>query len=206
MFLLPILILACYSPSLAFLMMCLAYRLNKQSGLYLIFAGCSVPQSCLALCNPMDYGTPGFPVLHHLPEFAQTCVHWVGDAIQPSHPLLSHSLPAFKFSQHQSPFQWVGSSHQVAEILNFSFTISLFNEYSELISFQIDWFDLAIQGTLKSLLQHHSSKPLILWCSALFMLQLSYPYMTTGKTIAWHYGLLLAKWCLCFLIHCLGSS
>ena len=124
----------------------------------------------------------------------KTHVHWVSDAIQPSHPLLSPSLPAFKFSQHQSPFQWVGSSHQVAEILNFSFTISLFNGYSELISFQRDWFDLlAIQGPLKSLLQHHSSKPLILWCSALFMLQLLYPYMTTGKTIAWHYGLLLAK-------------
>ena len=97
--------------------MCLPYRLDKQSGEYLIFAGCSVPQSHLTLCNPMDYATPGSPVLHHLPEFAQTHVHWVGDAIQPSHPLLSPSLPAFKFSQHQSPLQWVSSSHQVAEVL-----------------------------------------------------------------------------------------
>ena len=95
---------------------------------------------------------------------------------------------------------------------SFSFSISPSKEYSEIISFRIDWFNLlAVQGTLESLLQHHSSKTSILWCSAFFMVQLSYPYMTTGKTIAFssRKGLdrpLLAKWCLCFLIQCLGLS
>ena len=78
---------------------------------------CSVAKSCLTLCNRMDWGTPGFPVLHCLPEFAQTHVHWVGDAIQPSYPLSSSSPPAFNLSQHQGLFQWVSSSHQVAKVL-----------------------------------------------------------------------------------------
>ena len=89
---------------------------------------------------------------------------------------------------------------------SFSFSISPFNEYSGLISFGIDWFDLAVQGTLKSLLQHHNLKASILRCSAFFMVQLSYPYMTTGKTIVWLCGPLSAKWRLCFLIHYLGLS
>ena len=122
-----------------------------------------VTQSCPTLCNTMDCSMPSFPVHQQLPELEQTHVHWVADTIQPSHPLSAPSPPVFNLFQHQGLFQWVGSSHQVAEILNFSFTISLFNEYSELISFQIDWFDLAIQGTLKSLLQHHCSKVSILW-------------------------------------------
>ena len=79
----------------------------------------SAAQSCLTLCNPMDCSTPGFPVLHHLPEFAQTHVHQVSDAIQPSHPLSSPSPPAFNLSQHQGLFKWVSSSHQVAQILEF---------------------------------------------------------------------------------------
>ena len=78
---------------------------------------CSIVQSCLTLCNPMDCSTPGFPVLHHFLGFAQTHVHWVGDAIQPSHPLLSPSPFAFSLSQHQGLFQWIGSSHQVAKVL-----------------------------------------------------------------------------------------
>ena len=77
----------------------------------------SVTQSCLTLCDPMDCSTPGFPVLYHLPEFAQTHVYWVSDAIQPSHPLLPPSPPALNLSQHQSLFHWVSSSHQVAEVL-----------------------------------------------------------------------------------------
>ena len=77
---------------------------------------CSVAQSCLTLFNPMDWGMLGFPVLHHLPELAQTHVHWVSDAIQPSHPLSSLSPPALNISQHQGLFQWVGSSHQVAAL------------------------------------------------------------------------------------------
>ena len=134
----------------------------------------------------MDYSTLGFPVLHHLPEFTQTHIHWVSDAIQPFHPLSSPFPPVFNLSQHQSftsLFQLVVSSHQVSRLLEFS--ISPSDEYSGLISFRIDWFDLlAIQGTLKSLLQHHSSKASILWCSAFFIVQLSHPYMTAGKTIA----------------------
>ena len=126
-----------------------------------------------------------FPGLHHLPELAQTQVHQVSDAIQSSHPLWFPSPPAFNLSQHQGLFQWVGSSHQMAKYWSFSFSISASNEYSALISFRMDWVDLlAVQGTLKSLLQHHNSKALILQCSAFFIVQLSHSYMTTGKTIA----------------------
>ena len=78
---------------------------------------CSLAQSCPTLCDPVDCSTPGFPVLRYIPEFAQTHVHWVGDAVQPSHPLLSPSPPAFNLSQHQGLYQWVGSSHQVAKVL-----------------------------------------------------------------------------------------
>jgi len=138
--------------------------------------------SCLILCDPMDCSTPGFPVHYQLPEFTQTHVHWVGDAIQPSHPLSSPS-PAFNLSQHQGLFKWVSSSHQVAKVL--SFNISPSNEHSGLISSRMDWLDLlAVQGTLKSILHHHSSKASILRHSAFFVVQLSHPYMTTGKTIA----------------------
>ena len=105
--------------------------------------------------------------------------------MQPSHPLSSPFLPAFNLSQHQGLFQWASSSHQVAKHWSFCFSISPSNEYSVLIPFRIAWLDLpAVQGTLKSLLQHHSSKALILWCSAFFIVQLSHPYMTTGKNIA----------------------
>ena len=142
----------------------------------------SVAQLCLTLCNPMDCSMPGLPVHHQLPEFTQTHVHWVGDAIQPSHSLLSPSPPAFIVSRHQSLFKWVSSSHQV---LAFQLQYQSFHEYSGLISFRIDWMDLlAVRGTHKSLLQHHSSKASILRLSAFFVVQLSHPYMTTGKTIA----------------------
>ena len=109
----------------------------------------------------MACSMPGFPVHHQLPELAQTHVLRVSDAIQPSHPPLSPAPPAFNLSQHQSLFKWVSSSHQVAKVLEFS--ISPSNEYSGLISFRIDWLDLlALQGTLKSLLQHHCLKASIL--------------------------------------------
>ena len=141
--------------------------------------------SHVRLCDPMNHSTPGLPVHHQLPEFAQTHVHWVGDAIQPSHPLSSPSLPAPNPSQHQGLFQWVSSLHEVAKYWSFSFSISPSNEHPGLMSFRMDWLDLlAVQGTLKSLLQHHSSKASILRCSAFFTAQLSHPYMTTGKTIA----------------------
>ena len=133
----------------------------------------------------MDCSMPGFPVHHQLPELAHIHVHRIGDAIQPSHPLLSPSPPAFYLFQHQGHFQWVSSSHQVAKVLEFSFSISPSNEYSGLISFRMDWLDLlAVQGTPKNLLQHHSSKASILSCSAFFIVQFSHPYITTGKTIS----------------------
>ena len=124
-------------------------------------------------------------VHHQLPEFTQTHVHWVGDAIQSSHPLSSLSPPAFSLSQHQGLFQWVSSSIRWLKYWSFSFSINPTSEHPGLISFRMDWMDLlAVQGTLKSLLQHHSSKASILLCSAFFIVQLSHPYMMTGKTIA----------------------
>ena len=147
---------------------------------------CSVQSlSHVWLCDSVDCSTPGLPVHHQLAEFTQTHVHWVGDAIQPSHPLLSPSLPTFNLSQHQGLFRWVSSSYQVAKkYWSFSFSISPSSEYSGLISFRIDWFDLlVVQGTLKSLLQHHSSKASVLQPSAFFMGQLSHASMTTGKSI-----------------------
>ena len=145
----------------------------------------SVTKSCPTLCNPMNHSTPGLPVHHQHPEPTQTHFHWVGDAIQPSHPLSFPSPPTFNLSQNQGLFKWVSSSHHVAKYWTFNFNISPTNEHPGLISFRIDWLDLfAVQGTLKSLLQHHSSKASILRHSALFITQLSHPYMTTGKTIA----------------------
>ena len=130
----------------------------------------------------MDCNIPGHPVHHQLPEFTQTHIHWVGDAIQPSHPLLSSSPPAPNPSQNQGLFQWVNSSHEVAKILEFQLQHQSFQWTPRLISFRMDWLDLlAVQGTLKSLLQHHSSKASILQCLAFFIVQLSHPYMTTGK-------------------------
>ena len=126
---------------------------------------------------------PGFPVLHYFPELTQTHVHHISDVIQTYYPLSSPSLPVFNLSQNQGLFQWVSFLHQVAKY--WSFNISLSNQYSGLISFRIDWLDLlAVLGALKSLLQHHSSKASVLQRSAFFMVQLSHPYMTTGKTIA----------------------
>ena len=159
------------------------YIIYKYAYIYIYI--CSVTQLCLALCDPMDCSMPGFPVYHQLPETAQTHVHQVGDAIQPSHLLLSPSPPSifpsirvFSSSQifaFRSPKYW-----------HFTFSMSYSNEYSGLISFRMDWLDLlAVQRTLKSLLQHHSSKASVLQHSTFFMVQLSHPYMTIGKTIAW---------------------
>ena len=143
-----------------------------------------VTKSRPTLCNPMDCSTPGFPFHHQLPELAQTHVHRVGDAIQPSllcRPLLLPSIfPSIRVFCNES-----GLRIRWPKYWSFSFSINPSNEYSGLISFRIDWFDLlAAQGTLKSLLQHHSSKASILWYSAFFIIQFSHPYMTTGKTIA----------------------
>ena len=139
----------------------------------------SVQFSCsvVTLCEPVDCSTPGLPVHHQLPEFTQTHVHQVSDAIQPSHPLPSPSPPTFNLSSIK-----VFSNESVPCIRwpkywSFSFSISLSNEYSGLISFKMDWLDLlAVQGTLKSLLQHHGSKASILQHSAFFIVQLSHTY------------------------------
>ena len=133
----------------------------------------------------MNCSMPGLPVHHQLPEFTQTHVHQVGDAIQPSHPLLSPSPPALNLSQHQGLANESALRIRWPKYWSFSFNISPSNEHQGLISFRMDWLDLpAVHGTLKSLLQHHSSKATILQRSAFFTVQLSHPYMTSGKTIA----------------------
>ena len=119
----------------------------------------SVTQSYPIVWDHTDCSTSGSPVLHHLLELAQTHIHQLADAIQPSNPLPSPSLPAINISQHQGLFQWVNSFHSWSKYWSFSISISTFNEYSGLISFSMDQFDLvAVQGTLKSLLQYRSSK------------------------------------------------
>ena len=134
----------------------------------------SVAQLCPTLCDPMDCLMPGLPVYQQLPELAQIYVHQLGDVIQPSHPLSSPSPPASIF-----PGIRVFSSESVLRIRwpqywSFSFSISPSSEYSRLISFRMDWFDLlAVQGTRKGLLQHHSLKASILQCSVFFTVQLT---------------------------------
>ena len=145
----------------------------------------SVAQLCLTLCDPMNHSTPGLPVHHQLPEFSQTHIHRVSDAIQPSHLLSSPSSPAcnppsFRVFSNESTLhmRW-------PKYWSFSFCIIPPKKIPGLISFRMDWLDLlAVQGTLKSLLQHHSSNASILLHQAFFTVQLSHPYMTTEKTIA----------------------
>ena len=136
----------------------------------------SFAQSCLTLCDLMDCSTPGLPIHHQLLELAHTHVHQLGDAIQTSHPLSSLSPPAFSLSQHQTLSNKLALHVRRPKHCNFSFSISPSKEYSGLISFRIDWFDLlAEQGTLKSLLQNHNSKASVLQHSAFFIVQLSHP-------------------------------
>ena len=145
----------------------------------------SVAQSCPTLCDPMNRSMPG------LPEFTQTYIHRVSDAIQPSHPLSSPSPPAPNPSQirvfsNESTFHMKWPKYW-----SFSFSIIPAKEIPGMIAFRMDWLELlAVQGTLNSLLQHHSSKASILQCSAFFTVQLSHLYVTTGKTIA------LTRWTL----------
>ena len=160
-------------------------RVSKQQdqlcrALSLLFSHSVLPDSL----QLMDYCMPAFPVLNYLPEFAQTHVHWVGDATQPSHPLLppfpfAFSLPSIRIFSNELTFCLKRPTYW-----SFSISISPSNKYSELnISFKIDWFDLlAIQGTLKRFRQHHSSNASILQCSVFFTVQLSHLYVTTGKT------------------------
>ena len=172
-----------------------------------IWCCCSVAKLCLTLRDSPDCSTPGFSVPHHLPEFAQVHVQWIGDAIQPLCSLPpSFLLSSIFLSIRVFPNESVVRSRWLK---HWRFSISPSKEYSGLISFKIGWFDLlALQETLKSLLQHHSSKALILWQSSFFIVQLSHLYVTTGKTIAFvgKCQPLLAKWCLCILTHCIGLS
>ena len=146
----------------------------------------SVAQSCPTLCDPMNRGMPGLPVHHQLPEFTQTHIHQVSDAS--SHLILCRPLlllppipPSIRVFSNESTLRM-----RWPKYWTFSFSIIPSKEIPGLISFRMDWLDLlAVQGPLKSLLQHHSSKASILWCSAFFTVQLSHPYMTTGKTIPW---------------------
>ena len=149
----------------------------------------SVTQLCLTLCNPMDCSTPGFPVLHYLPELAQTHVHWVGDAIQPSHPLLSRSPPAFSLPQDQGLFQWVSSSHHVAKVLELLMNILIFWWISVPLMNIQGWFPLRLTGLISLQIKGHSrdfsgttvqkhqffSTQPSLWSSS------HIPYMTTRK-------------------------
>ena len=144
-----------------------------------------VTQSCPNLCNPMDCSTPDFLVLYHVPGLTQTHVHWVSDAIQPSLSLSSLSPPIFNFSSIRVFSNESALRIRWPKYWSFSFSISPSNEYSGLISCRMDWLDLlAVQGTLKSLLQHHSSKASAVKHSAFFIVQLSHPYMATVRAIA----------------------
>ena len=165
---------------------------------------CSVAKS---FCDPIDRSMPDFPVHHQLLELTQTHTHRVGDAIQPSHPLSSLSLPAFNHYQQQGLFQWVGSLHQVAKVLELLLQHQSFHEYSGLISFRIDWLDLlAVQRALKGLLLDHSSKASNPQHLAFFIVQLSYPYMTTGKIKALTIYIFVGKVMSLLFIHYLGLS
>ena len=145
----------------------------------------SVTQSCPTLCNPMTRSTPGLPIQHQRLEFTQTHVHQGSDDIQPSHPRSSPSPLATNPSQQQSLFHASPLRMRWPKYWSFSFSIIPIKEHPGLISFRIDWLNLlAVQGTLRSLLQHHTSKASILQHSTFFTVQLSHPYMTTGKTIA----------------------
>ena len=137
----------------------------------------SVQSLSPTLCDPMNRSMQCLPVQHQLPEFTQTHVHRVGDAVQPAHSLSSPFPPSIRVFSNESTLRMRWTRYW-----SFSYSISPSKEIPGLISFRMDWLDiLAVQGTLKSLLQHHSSKASILWHSAFFTVQLSHPYMTTGK-------------------------
>ena len=144
----------------------------------------SVAQLCPTLCDPMHHRMPDIPVHHHLLEFSQTHFHWVSDATQPSHPLPSPLLPSIFPSIGVFPNE--SALHiRWPKYWTFNINMSPSNEHPGLVSIRMVWLDLlAVQEILKSLLQHHSSKAAILRNSAFCIVQLSHPYMTTGKTIA----------------------
>ena len=143
---------------------------------------CSVAQSCLILCDPMDCSTPGFPVHHQLPKLTEIHVHTVGDAIQSSYSLSSPSPPILIFNNIRVFYNEPSLCIRWLKYLSFSFHICPSNEYLGLISFRMDWLELlAVQGTLKSFLQHHSLKASILQWSAFFIVQPLHSYINTEK-------------------------
>ena len=160
----------------------MAQEINRKHWKKFKYQFSSVDQSCPTLCGSMNCSTPGLPVYHQLLEFTQIHVHRVSDAIQPSHPLSSPSPPAPNPSQHQSLLQWVNSLHEVAKVLEFQLQHQSF-QWIFRTGFLQDGLvgSPCSPGTLKSLLQQHSSKVSILQHSAFFTVQLSHPYMTTGK-------------------------
>ena len=166
---------------------------------------CSVAPSCPKFCDSMDYSKPGLPVPHHIPEFSQVHVHFTGSQVMPSShlilwcPLLLLPLmfPNIRNFYKSACCQLFG--HQMTKILELQFYISPSCEYSGLISLKINWFDLlAVQGTFRSLLQHHSSKASIIWHSAFSLVQLTQLYWLLGRQYPWRYGPLLKEWCLLF--------
>ena len=165
----------------------------------------SAANLCLTLCDSTDCSTPGLPVPQYLSGFAQVCVRWIGDAIQPSHPLLPFSPSAFKLSQHQGLLQGVCPSHQVAKVLSFSIILPM--------SFQ-GWFPLGLTGLISSASKGRSR---VFSSTAAQKHQFFniLPCLSSNSHIGtwlqersqlWLYGPVWAKWCLCFLIHCLGLS
>ena len=162
----------------------------------------SVAQSCPTLCDPMDYSTPGLPVHHQLPEFTQTQVHSVHDAIQPSHPLSSPSPPALNLSQNQSVL-WI----RWPKYWSFSFSISPSNEYSGLISVRIVWFDLLESKGLSRVFSNTTAQKHQFFSAQLSLQSTSHIYTwLLEKPKLWLYTPLLANEGLCFLICCLGVS
>ena len=156
----------------------LHFQVSWEPSQYFCCGHCSVAKLCSTLCNPVDCSMPGFPVLHYLLKFAQIHVHWVNDATQPSHSLLLSTPFAFNLSQHQGLFQWVRPLHQVAKILELQL-----QSFQWLFRVRIDWFYLLLSKGLSRFFSSISLKASILHQSAFFMVQLSHPFMTAGKTI-----------------------
>ena len=167
----------------------------------------SVAQSCPTLCDAMNHSMPGLSVHQQLPEFTQTQVHWVGDAIQPSHPLSSPSLPALNLSQHQGLYNESSLRIRWPKYWSFSFNISPSNEYSELIFFRIDWFDLLQSKGLSRVFSNTTVRRHQFFGALPFLCSSSHNCTwPLGRPQPWLYGPLLAEWCLCFSTHCLGLS
>ena len=184
--------------------LCTSSTIGKDSYFKLCYC-CSVAKACQTLCDPMDCSMPGFPILHHLLELAPHS-HWVGDAGQPSHPLMPFSPSALNLSQHQGLFQWVSSSHKMVKVLELQLQHQSF-QWILRVDFLKDWvvwFPCCPRDSQESYPAPQFESINSSALSLLFMVQPSYPYME--KPQLWRYGPLSAKWCPCFVMHCLGLS